>query len=140
MGFQKEEQQVISDQAKSVKGKKTVIIGASDNPSRYAYLAAQRLSDKNHPIIPMGIRKGTVQGVEILDLRTRPEIKDVDTVTLYINPTHQQEWESYILGLKPKRIIFNPGTENPELAAKAGKQGIETENACTLVLLSIGNY
>ncbi|XOV90905.1 MAG: CoA-binding protein [Bacteroidota bacterium] len=140
MGFQKEEQQVISETDKTTVGKKTVIIGASDNPSRYAYLAAQRLTDKNHQIVPVGIRKGVVQGIEVLDLKTKPEIKDVDTVTMYINPTHQQEWESYILGLQPKRIIFNPGTENPTMAAKANKLGIETENACTLVMLSIGNY
>jgi len=120
--------------------KKTVLIGATPNPARYAYMAAERLTNHNENFVPVGIKKGEVFGQEILDLRTRPEIEDVDTVTLYLNPTNQQEWEGYILSLKPKRIIFNPGTENPSLAEKAQAQGVETENACTLVMLGSGVY
>jgi len=120
--------------------KKTVLLGATPNPARYAYLAAERLTNHNENFVPVGIKKGEVFGQEILDLRTRPEIEDVDTVTLYLNPTNQKEWEAYILSLKPKRIIFNPGTENPSLAEKAQAQGVETENACTLVMLGSGVY
>ena len=120
--------------------RKTVIIGATPNPARYAYMAAERLTNHQEDFVPVGIKKGEVFGREILDLRTLPKIEDVDTVTLYINPTNQQEWEDYILSLKPNRIIFNPGTENPTLAKKAQTQGVETENACTLVMLGSGVY
>lgn len=120
--------------------KKTVIIGATTNPGRYAYLAAQLLAEKGHEIVPVGIKKGVVFDQEILDLRQKPEISDVDTVTLYIGPQNQPEWYDYIVGLKPKRIIFNPGTENYELEKLANQHGIETEEACTLVMLRIGNY
>jgi len=120
--------------------KKTVIIGARTNPSRYAYLAAERLSAHSHDIVPVGIKKGKVFGHDILNLNERPAIEGVDTVTLYLNPTNQQPWEDYILSLNPKRIIFNPGTENPSLARKAAALGIETINACTLVMLSTGQY
>jgi predicted CoA-binding protein len=120
--------------------KKTVIIGATTNQSRYAYLAAERLRDHDIDFVPVGIKKGNVLGKEILDLRTRPEISDVDTMTLYINPSHQQEWYDYFLKLKPKRVIFNPGTENPELERQLEEKGIETVEACTLVMLGTGQY
>lgn len=120
--------------------KKTVIIGASNNPQRYAYVAAQKLTQNHHEIVPVGIKRGQVQGLDILDIRDKPEIPDVDTVTMYLNPTNQKEWEDYIISLKPNRIIFNPGTENPEFASKAIKNGIESVAACTLVMLSVGNY
>ncbi|MBV6643685.1 MAG: CoA-binding protein [Cyclobacteriaceae bacterium] len=141
MAFQNEEQQALSDSTTSTEDKKnTVIIGATPNPTRYAYFAAQRLNQHDHPIIPVGIKKGQVEKIDILDLRSRPSLSNVDTVTMYINPTHQVEWEDYILSLNPKRIIFNPGTENPSFAARANKRGIETLNACTLVMLSTGTY
>tara|TARA_Y100001949_G_C15966924_1_gene321995 strand:+ start:173 stop:541 length:369 start_codon:yes stop_codon:yes gene_type:complete len=120
--------------------KKTVIIGATPNPTRYAYFAAGRLKENNHEIVPVGIKKGEVFDEEILDLKTKPTIDQVDTVTLYIGPQNQPEWEDYILDLNPKRIIFNPGTENPELAQKAESKGIEALNACTLVMLSANTY
>ena len=120
--------------------KKTVIIGATPNPARYAYTAARMLTDHQHPIVPIGIKKGSVAEEEILDLREQPAIDDVDTVTLYIGPRHQPEWYDYILGLKPRRIIFNPGTENRELYQRAQQQGIETTEACTLVMLRAGTY
>lgn len=115
--------------------KKTVIIGASPNPSRYAFLAADMLTSYGHEIVPVGIRKGEVSGKQILDLRQKPAIKDVDTVTLYIGPRHQPEWYDYILSLDPKRVIFNPGTENDELMKKLEERGAETLEACTLVML-----
>ncbi|WP_436517292.1 CoA-binding protein [Ekhidna sp. To15] len=120
--------------------KKTVILGATLNPSRYAYLAAERLTKKNHEIVPIGIKKGELFGSEILDLRSKPAIPDVDTVTMYIGPQNQSEWEDYILSLSPKRIIFNPGAENESLAQKASAIGIDVQYACTLVMLGNGLY
>ncbi len=142
MDFLKDEQPAISNSSREnlKTEKKTVIIGATANPDRYAFIAAQRLTQNNHTIVPIGIKKGQVQGLDILDLRTRPNITEVDTITMYINPTNQQAWEEYVLSLNPKRIIFNPGTENPDLASKAKEKGIESVNACTLVMLSVGNY
>jgi uncharacterized protein len=115
--------------------KKTVVVGATDNQSRYAFLAATMLREYDHDIVPLGIKSGTVVGQEILDIRTKPEIKNVDTITLYIGPQRQPEWYEYLLSLKPKRIIFNPGTENPEFEKLAEDKGIETLEACTLVML-----
>lgn len=120
--------------------KKTVIIGASTNTSRYAYIAAEMLSKNNIPFVPVGIKKGFVFGEEILDLNTKPIIEDVDTITLYIGPRHQPEWYDYLISLKPKRIIFNPGTENAELIKLAKENNIEPTMACTLVLISSNQY
>ena len=120
--------------------KKTVIIGATPNASRYAHTAAHMLTDHQHTIVPVGIKSGTVAGQEIIDLRDQPEVADVDTVTLYIGPQHQPEWYEYILGLNPQRIIFNPGTENPEFSEMAQARGIEAVEACTLVMLRVGTY
>ncbi|MEP1097268.1 MAG: CoA-binding protein [Cyclobacteriaceae bacterium] len=120
--------------------KKTVLIGATTNPTRYAYLAGNRLTQHGHNLIPIGIRKGELAGKEILDLRLLPKVEGVDTVTLYVGPKNLLEWENYILSLNPKRIIFNPGTENYTLLEKAKGQGIEALEACTLVMLSAGTY
>ncbi|HYG19435.1 MAG TPA: CoA-binding protein [Ohtaekwangia sp.] len=120
--------------------KKTVIIGATDNPSRYAYLAARMLQQYNHEIVPLSIKKGEVLGTPILDLREKPPVSDVDTVTLYIGPQRQPEWYDYILSLKPRRIIFNPGTENTEFEKLAADKGVETLEACTLVMLRSYQY
>ncbi len=122
------------------KTKNTVIIGASTNPSRYAYIAAGMLQEYDHVIIPVGIKKGEIYGEPILDIRQHPPIADVDTVTLYIGPQHQTEHYDYILGLKPKRVIFNPGTENPVFEKLIEDSGAEALEACTLVLLSSGQY
>ncbi len=118
--------------------KKTLILGASSNPSRYANLAAYRLVANGHPIINVGIKPGEVAGVPI----ERADVihSDVDTVTLYLGPQNQPQYYDYIIQLKPKRIIFNPGTENPELEALAEQNGIETIEGCTLVMLASGQY
>jgi predicted CoA-binding protein len=121
-------------------GKKTVIMGATPNQSRYAYLAAQMLSEYKHEIVPLGLRNGEVLGEEILDIRKKPVIKDVDTVTVYVSPANQRNWYDYILSLKPRRIIFNPGAENDQLAKLAEDKGIEATNACTLVLLRSNQF
>jgi predicted CoA-binding protein len=118
--------------------KKTMVLGASGNPSRYSYLAIQRLRAKGHPVIAIGRRHAMVADVPV-ETKQVP-VEDVDTVTLYLNQTHQKEYYDYILSLKPKRIIFNPGAENAELAALAKKNKIDPMEACTLVLLSIGQY
>ena len=118
-----------------MENKKTVVVGATTNTSRYAWLAAQMLTEYGHEIVPVGIKKGEVFGKSILDINNKPHISDVDTVTLYIGPQHQPEWYDYLLGLKPRRIIFNPGTENEEFEKLAEENGVEVLEACTLVML-----
>ena len=118
--------------------KKTLVLGASSNPARYSYLAMQRLRAHNHPVVAIGRRVGRVADVHITKEHL-PE-NDVDTVTLYLNPKNQVEYYDYILNLHPKRIIFNPGTENDELIQKAKENNIDPVIACTLVMLSTGQY
>lgn len=118
--------------------KLTVVIGASENPQRYSFLAVNRLRANGHPVVAIGKRAGQIGDTPIT--KEHPPLQNVDTVTLYLNPTLQQEYYDYILGLHPKRIIFNPGTENTELIAKARENGIEAKEACTLVMLSTGQY
>ncbi len=118
--------------------KKTLILGATPNEGRYANLAANRLVRAGHPIVNVGLREGEAAGVPI----EKPEAihDDIDTITLYIGPSHQTGLYDYILATNPKRIIFNPGTENSELRRMANQRGIKTAYACTLVMLSIGQY
>lgn len=118
--------------------KKTLVLGASENPARYSNLAIKRLKNNNHPVVAIGRRRGMVAGIRIET--EKPPVKDIDTVTLYINPRHQKEYYDYIISLHPKRIIFNPGAENDELAELALKNNIKPQEACTLVLLSTGQY
>lgn len=120
--------------------KKTVIIGATTNPGRYAYLAAEMLTEYKHEIVPVGIKSGVVLGKEILPIQSQPHIEGVDTITLYIGPQHQPEHYEYLLSLKPKRVIFNPGTENAEFEKMVEEAGAEAWQACTLVLLRSGQY
>ena len=119
-------------------GKKTLVLGASDNPSRYSYLAINRLTAHQHPVVAVGRKETAVNGVEVH--KSHIPAEGVDTVTLYLNPRNQVEYYDYILGLKPKRIIFNPGTENTELMQMAKQAGIQPVVACTLVMLSTGQY
>lgn len=121
-----------------MKKKKTLVLGASSNPSRYSYLAINKLKNHGHPVVAIGRRKGVVSDVAI-ETEALPET-DVDTVTLYLNPENQQPYYDYILGLNPRRIIFNPGTENYDLMQKAKSRGIEPVEGCTLVMLSTGMY
>lgn len=118
--------------------KKTMVLGASDNPGRYSYLAVQRLRAHGHPVIAIGKKEGKVADVPIH--KGPSEASGVDTVTLYLNPQNQMPYYDYILQMHPKRIIFNPGTENPELIKKAKENNIEPVIACTLVMLSTGQY
>ncbi len=118
--------------------KKTLVIGASEDPTRYSYLAINNLRKKGHDVVAIGNRPGKVLDVSFG--KDKLPLEDIDTVTLYINPTRQPDYYDYILSLNPKRIIFNPGTENPELEKKAEAQGIQAMEACTLVLLSTGQF
>jgi len=114
---------------------KILILGASTNPARFSYIAANALSGKGYDIVPVGLRPGVVNGKSILDIRKRPQVDDVDTIALYMNPKNQSAYLEYILGLDPRRIIFNPGTENNVLIDMAEKQGVKVVLDCTLVML-----
>ena len=118
--------------------KKTLVLGASQNPTRYSYLAINMLREKGHEVIAIGKREGKVNDVAILAQEI--SVVNLDTVTLYLNADNQKPYYNYILAQKPKRIIFNPGAENNELALLAKENHILTQQACTLVLLSTGQY
>jgi len=118
--------------------KKTLVLGASTNPTRYSNIAANRLQQNGHEIVLIGNKKGQIATEEILI--GQPVLHDIDTITIYLNPIHQAQYYDYILSLQPKRIIFNPGSENAELMHLAKENGIEVEAACTLVLLSTQSY
>ncbi len=118
--------------------KKTLVLGASDNPARYSYLAINRLRSHGHPVVGIG-RKNTKVADVFIEKEKIP-VNDIDTVTLYLNPKHQEEYYDYIFSLHPKRIIFNPGTENDQLIEMAKEKNIRTMEACTLVMLSTGQY
>lgn len=122
------------------KDKKTLLVGATTNPSRYAYFAAKMFAERHMDFIPIGIKKGEVFGKKILDLKSKPELEDIHTITLYIGPAHQEEWMEYLISLNPKRIIFNPGSENPDFFKVAADAGIEVLPACNLVLLTTDQY
>lgn len=118
--------------------KKTLVIGASLNPARYSNTAIRRLVNSKQPTVAIGLRKGEVQGVRI-ETEKLP-LEDIDTITLYLSPPRQPEYYDYILSLKPIRVIFNPGTENPEFFEILRKNNIEVEVACTLIMLATNQY
>jgi uncharacterized protein len=118
--------------------KKTLVMGASENPGRYSNLAIKRLLNYQHPVVAIGKRKGMVTGIPI-ETEQKP-FNNIDTVTLYLNPAHQKQYYDYIISLHPKRIIFNPGAENDELSDLARQNGIQPIEACTLVLLNTGQF
>jgi uncharacterized protein len=118
--------------------KKTLVLGASPNPSRFSHKAVRSLQRHNIPVVPVGIKKGDIGGAEII--RDKPELNDIHTITMYVGPARQEEYYSWLLSLHPKRIIFNPGTENPEFMNMAEKEGIEVLEDCTLIMLSADKY
>lgn len=118
--------------------KNTLVIGASTHAARYSHMAVKKLRLYGHPVWAIGRGPGIIEGVVIQT--GYPALKQIDTVTLYINSTHQIDYYDYIIHLKPRRIIFNPGAENPTLEQLAHHHGIESLRACTLVLLSIGQF
>lgn len=118
--------------------KKTLVLGASTHPYRYSYLAIHKLRRSGHEVVAIGKKAGQVNDVQI---QTDPELfPDIDTVTLYMNPKIQEEYYEYIVALHPKRVVFNPGTENPDLYEILETEGIAYEIACTLVLLGTNQY
>lgn len=118
--------------------KKTLVLGASTNPARYSFMAINKLRRYGHDVVAIGLRPGRVSDVDFhID---HPEIDNLDTITLYLNANNQKPYHDYILQQNPKRIIFNPGAENHELKKLAKEKGIRTQDACTLVMLSTGQY
>jgi len=118
--------------------KKTLVIGASLKPERYSNMAIHKLINYKHEVVALGLRKGEVSGIEI-DTNIL-QYKDIDTVSLYLNQKRQKEFYYYIISLAPKRVIFNPETENPEFYKLLKKFDIKYEEACTLVLLSTDQF
>jgi len=118
--------------------KKTLVLGASTKPERYSFKAVNMLLEYQHPVVAVGAKEGNIKGVNILT--GTPDFSDIHTLSLYLGPARQKNVYDYILNLNPKRIIFNPGTENPELYKLAEEKGIDVEEACTLVLLSTNQF
>lgn len=118
--------------------KKTLVLGASPNPTRFSYKAVKSLVRHGFEAVPIGNRKGQIMWQDIII--GKPELSDIHTVTIYLNPENQKEYYDYIIGLAPKRIIFNPGSENQELIQLAMENNIEVSIACTLIMLNTNNY
>lgn len=118
--------------------KLTVVLGASPNPERYSNMAVNRLTAKGHPVVAIGSRAATIGDIPVIT--EHPALEKVDTVTMYLNPLAQKAYYDYLLQLQPRRIIFNPGAENEELEDIARQHNIQPVEACTLVLLSTGQF
>lgn len=118
--------------------KRTLVIGASTNPERYAFKAITSLVNHGHEVFALGLKSGEVAGIKFDTEKIA--YSDLDTISLYVGPQNQTEYFSYVESLNPKRVIFNPGTENEVFQSRLRAKGIEVEVACTLVLLSIGQY
>ncbi|MDX9940885.1 MAG: CoA-binding protein [Bacteroidales bacterium] len=118
--------------------KKTLVLGASHKPDRYSYRAVKKLLAYKHEVVAIGLREANIETVQIQ--KGQPKLEGIHTVTLYMNPTNQEQFLDYIIDLEPQRIIFNPGTWNPKLEKMARAAGIETEEDCTLVMLNAGLY
>lgn len=117
---------------------RTLVLGASLKPHRYSNLAVRRLTSHGYPVLAVGRREGAIDGVPVLT--TVPDGSEIHTVTLYLNPDNQAAWHGTVLGLHPKRVIFNPGAEDQRFARALQQQGIEVVEGCTLVMLSVGTY
>tara|TARA_B110000305_G_C18963054_1_gene413636 strand:+ start:220 stop:576 length:357 start_codon:yes stop_codon:yes gene_type:complete len=115
----------------------TLVLGASVKPNRYSNKAMFMLKEKGHNLLAVGNREGSAYDI---DITKEMPTSGVDTITMYLGATNQIPYYDSIIALKPRRIIFNPGSENIELTKLAHQNGIETEEACTLVLLSTGGY
>ncbi|MBG6109901.1 putative CoA-binding protein [Flavobacterium sp. CG_9.10] len=121
-----------------IKNKKTLVLGASTKPARYAFMAIEKLVEKGHSVLAIGQNAGEVAGIKI-QTKAIP-LKNIDTVTLYLNPSRQRDYYNYLVEAKPKRVIFNPGTENPEFYQLLKLNDIKVEIACTLVMLATNQY
>lgn len=118
--------------------KQTLVLGASPNPLRFSHKAVKSLQRHGFPVVPVGIRTGKIGDIEII--KGMPLQNDIHTITMYVGPARQKEYYSWLLSLKPKRIIFNPGTENEEFMEMAAKKGIDVVEDCTLIMLNSGRY
>ena len=118
--------------------KKTIVLGASPNPSRFAHQTVKSMVRHGIEVIPIGIKHGSISNVEIV--LDKPELENIHTISIYLNPKHQTEYYDYIIDLSPNRIIFNPGAENQELSKLAEDNNIQVLNACTIVMLNNGTY
>ena len=118
--------------------KKTLVLGASEKPQRYSYKAVKLLTQYNHELIALGLRNGKIDDINIET--EKKDFHNIHTITLYINPERQKDYYRYIIGLKPQRIIFNPGTENNELAKIAEENNIEVIFNCTLIMLNSNDF
>lgn len=116
----------------------TLVIGASTNPQRFSYKAIRSLVNHQIPVVAVGLKEGTVFGVPVQ--RPFPKLEDIDTITLYVGALNQKFYQDYMLHLKPRRVIFNPGSENPELEKLLLENHIEVVHDCTLVMLQTGSY
>jgi uncharacterized protein len=118
----------------------TLVLGASDNPERTSFTAVQMLRAHGVPVYALGLRAGRIADVQVQKDPALLVLPQLDTVTLYMGAPRQVPFYPYLLGLHPRRLIFNPGAENPELKALAEAQGIECVEACTLVMLHFGQF
>ena len=118
--------------------KKTAVLITSPKSDRYSYKAVKMLIEHSVPVIPVGYKTGKIDGIKIIP--GQPDINGLHTLSIYLNPINQEFFHDYILKLNPKRVIFNPGTENPTLQDKLDSHNIFWEEACTLVLLSTGQF
>lgn len=118
--------------------KKTIVLGASPNPDRYSYRAVIALLNKGYEVVPIGIKTGKIESISIFN--GTPDIDEVHTITIYLSPANQKQYYTFILKQKPKRVIFNPGTYNPELIDLLEKNEIEVIQDCTLIMLSMGTF
>ena len=121
-----------------IKNKKTLVLGASTKPARYSFMAIEKLVEKGHSVLAIGQNAGEVAGIKI-QTKAIP-LKNIDTVTLYLNPLRQRDYYNYIVEAQPKRVVFNPGTENPEFYQLLKLNDIKVEIACTLVMLATNQY
>lgn len=121
-----------------MKNKKTLVLGASSKPEKYSYKAISLLVEKGNTVLAIGQNTGEISGIKI-QTKAIP-IKNIDTVTLYLNPLRQRDYYNYIIEANPKRVIFNPGTENPEFYQLLELNNIKFEIACTLVLLTTNQF
>jgi uncharacterized protein len=117
---------------------KVLVLGASPNPERYSYKAVQRLLKAGHEVIAIGKKPGIIEDLSIITYQ--PDITGVHTVTMYLAPYHQGEIFDYVVSLRPKRVIFNPGTESPEFDEFLESYNIEIVHDCTLVMLAYGRF
>lgn len=116
----------------------TLVLGASPKPERYSHIAVKRLVAANIPVIAVGLREGEIGGVRIQKLF--PDVTNIHTVTLYVGLKNQSVYYDYILKIKPKRVVFNPGTENSEIENSFRNHGIQVVRGCTLIMLDNGTY